>query len=415
VNFSGANFGEGEVNFSGANFGEGKVNLSNTNFGEGEVDFSNTNFGEGEVDFSGANFGEGKVDLFNTNFGEGKVNLSNTKFGEGEVSFCFAQFGKGEVNFSGANFGEGEVNFSYTKFGDSEVDFLDTDFGEGKVSFSNVSLPGRIRFDRIHAEQRFILGGYDDACFDSISFSGATLKSELLLKNLKTKSPIDFRQANLSHSIELGDVEMGFQKETLTWKLSMPSFWGVESFRRALCKVSRWDYFPISLLYDRSYERAVDPEDSSRFRCLKKLAKETDNHSLALDFFAHEMRSAYGHSLTGGKLAMYYAYDKFSDYGRSVVRPGVGLVMLWLFSALLYLQGSPKETATFSDAGMFSLGHLIPVYVGSKEARSNGVKDLFGTVEQIPDWVQLITIVQGLFASIFIFLIALALRNHFRH
>jgi len=50
-------------------------------------------------------------------------------------------------------------------------------------------------------------------------------------------------------------------------------------------------------------------------------AKEADDHQSAPDFYAKEMRSAYGHSLHGWKLALFFLYDKICDYGRSLLNP----------------------------------------------------------------------------------------------
>ena len=114
-----------------------------------------------------------------------------------------------------------------------------------------------------------------------------------------------------------------------------------------------------------------------------------------------------------------------SDYGRSLSRPGLSLIFLTIFFGMTYgwaswyqhssnNQPSALEELALS-AGVFSVGHTLPFYFGSKTAVSDATKTLFGeSITNIPDWIHFITIFQGVISGLLLFLVALALRNYFR-
>ena len=372
VDFSNRRKNGEPISFRKYVFPEGNVDFSGAQFGEGNVDFIAAQFGEGNVCFIGAQFGEGNVDFSGAQFGRGLVSFFDARFGKGDVSFIDAQFGKGDVNFRGAQFGEGNVNFSGAQFGEGNVNFSGAQFGEGEVRFYGADWKGGCIFDP--SEVRSL---------KSLDFSSVSIEGDLSFGQFSTSCVIDLRHSKINRPIDLDRVDINYELESENWK--------------------KWPF-----------HRAAKPHASTCFRRLKKLAKEADDHQRALDFYAKEMRSSYGHSLTGWKLALFFAYDKISDYGRSLLYPFLYLVLCTEVFGIIYWWKGTETTRCIYDGLTFSLGHAVPLYAGSREARTGNANALFGSIDKIPDYIHILTVGQGLICGVFLFLIALALRNHFR-
>ena len=332
----------------------GKISFNDARFGNSGASFRNAHFGDDEVSFDGAKFGDGGVFFHNTHFGMGGV------------FFDYAHFGAGESFFDGAKFGDGEVSFRHTQFGTGEVSFYAIKFGKGNVDFYGSRWKGNCIFFPRSLDN-----------LKSLSFRSCTFESEVTFGGFTNPVVIDLRYATFFRPIDLEDVTINFK--TKPWK--------------------KW------------FKKSVNSEDSACFRCLNQLAKEADNHQMAIDFFAKEKRSAYWRSLTKGTLLVYYLYDVVSDYGRSICRPFTGLVGAWLLFSLLYGCAGAQIKATGINAWIFSLANTLPFPLGS---HATGMSSLLagGT---IPDWVYVASIAQGLLSAIFIFLIGLAFRNLYRH
>ena len=400
--FSDYRFPNGSVSFNNAQFGEGYVSFNNAQFGKGHVSFCDAKFGEGNVSFCDAKFGEGNVSFCDAKFGKGNLSFCDARFGEGDVSFNNAQFGKGHVSFCDAKFGEGNVSFYEAQFGGGYVSFGEAQFGEGVVVFSEAQFEGNVsfyeaQFGKGHVSfndakfkngEASFKGMMCDASFNflnivlhdtSITFKGSVFNAEVAIGGFHSPSPIDLRHVRFSHPLDLDGLSCDFITT------------GANRFR---------------------FKKAKVIEDASKFRCLKKFAKETDHQQQALDFYAKEMRSSYWYTLTGLKLALFYLYDWSSDYGRSVIRPLLGLYMIWGVSSSLYWFTKTEEEASPWSALLMSLSHSIPIYSGAREARSDSLDALYGV--DIPDIVHVLTISQGILSGVFLFLIALAFRNMFR-
>lgn len=387
VDFSDAQFDKGTVSFHFAMFGEGDVNFTRTIFGNEQVNFNDTKFGNGNVNFSHAEFRqnkEGYVNFHEASFGTGNINFNGALFHDGYVIFEMARFGKGSVNFDLAQFGNGNVNFNMASFGDGEATFIRTTFGNGSVTFNLAQFGNcRVRFSFAKLDGNFIFAPeLIDRC-SKLDLSAISVGGVLSLGEFSTSCVIDLRHSKISCPIDLDRVDINYRLESVNWK--------------------RWPF-----------RRADNVSDSTCFRRLKKLAKDADDHQRSLDFYAKEMRSSYGHSLTGWKLAWFFAYDKISDYGRSLLFPFLYLALFTELFGIIYWWKGTEATRSIFDGLIFSLGHAVPLYAGSREARGANAQALFGSIDKIPDYIHVLTVTQGLICGSFLFLIALALRNLFR-
>ncbi|MCJ8271283.1 MAG: hypothetical protein MJK04_18025, partial [Psychrosphaera sp.] len=152
-------------------------------------------------------------------------------------------------------------------------------------------------------------------------------------------------------------------------------------------------------------------------RRLKEIAENNADQDSALEFHANEMRAKRWHknnSMLG--LAFDYAFDIFSNYGSSELRPLAGLVYLWFLFSCYYFSVSGNiwvsATTRFTEALIFSGCQILPMVPGSEVASKESITILFfNNLFPLLHWV---TFAQSLLSLMLLFLFGLALRNRFK-
>ncbi len=360
VDFGGWDFSNEEsLNFELFRF-PGGASFAKATFGDGSVDFGGANFGNGGVNFSEATFGKGDVNFSWAIFGDGLVNFENTNFGDGDVNFVTATFGKGDVNFSWAIFGDDLVNFENTNFGYGGVDFEKATFGDGGVNFKKANFFG------------------DNTSFRGASFAGITVFDDATFSRVP-----NFQQTHFGRDISMERMSVAYKQEAT----------------------------------GRFLKRAARSEDASCFRRLRRMAAEAKDHTRELVFFAQETRARYGHDLK--KAHQYFPfllYHWFSNFGRSLWRPALGLVAFCILAAegLYHYSRYCGLSGSRCDAYMLSLSNAMPFLSWGQSVRPDYLTALYGETISQHLTVSVIMYSQGFFSLIFIFLIGLALRNKLR-
>ncbi len=371
VDFRKAQFGKGHVSFLGAQFGEGHVQFNETQFGEGHVDFQEAQFGEGDVHFNAAELGEGDVDFCGIQFGKGNVGFCLTRFGKGDVNFCNARFGEGYVSFSGAQFGEGDVDFRDAQFGEGDVDFIETQFGRGNVSFQAITFKGRVSLRDLVSPE----------VITALSFQQSSFEKAMDISGNNFTCIPDFTRTFLKHQLVLDRMAWNNKEDTDA-------------------KTVRYN-----------------PERLCR---LKELAENNKNHNQALRFHAQEMREKRP-QLSGFDYWLDIAFDRVSEYGQSIAQPGKYLLLLITVYAAFYeivsliRNCSVQACAGASSLGnglLYSMAQAFPFVSSSRISASESAASLFG--EDIPNWIYMLSLSQGLLSFVCLFLIGLGLRNRFR-
>ena len=373
------------VDFAGWDFGQQKgVDFSGFRF-PGHVDFSDAEFGEGDVDFSNAKFRKGDVIFADAEFSDGNVYFSCAKFGEGQVDFCHAKFGEGDVYFSGAEFGEGDVRFSHTEFGEGNVNFSQAKFGRGDVYFSGAEFDkGNVQFVNIISQ-------------GSISFFNATLG--------KNPGSVSFENADIAGRLDLNKATFHRVPDLSTAHLGKGlSLVGTRITYTASPRDNRW-----------SLNKALTPDDATYYRFFKKQAADAKDHEKEIEYFSMELRAHYGHQQNWFQYLPTLLYQKLSDYGRSVLRPTLAFVVMWLISAgIFHWQRMPDAVGGFKEAFWLATGHLFTFMPWLRGNRNTLLESLYGSSTNIPWGVQALALAESVLSLIFIFLIALALRNRLR-
>ena len=378
IRFDGHRFRDGEKDFRGFHF-PCSVSFSRSKFGEGDVSFDDVTFDEGIVSFLGVAFGEGDVRFDGAMFGDGTVSFLGAAFGDGTVSFLGAAFGEGHVSFSGATFGDGTVSFLGAAFGEGHVSFYGATFGEGEFWFGGLHVKGELDCTGLDVQRAVFrnttvdgLADWTDAKFGSIP---------------------DFRQMKLDRAPEVA-------------RMSVPA-------------PGMTGYWPLST--------ATDQQDVLKFRKLKAMAIDANDHEKDGEFFAYEMMAKRGWETKGwfGLLAN-WLYWITSNYGRSYEVPFYWMVASFLGFATHYSWWLNRYVL-MEDAGdfafWFSLKNTVPFlgtlfrFVAEPENYTSQFDKVYSAAADAGLNVDALIhtgLFQGVLSLILFFFLLLGLRNRFR-
>ena len=483
VDFSEAQFGDGGVSFGEAQFGDGGVSFGEAQFGEGDVYFWRSQFGDGGVSFGEAQFGEGRVSFFETQFGEGDVSFEGAEFGDGTVSFIGADFksdtvsfvdakfcegyvffgrtdfGNGKVLFAGTHFGEGDVNFWQARFGEGDVLFDEARFGEGDVDFSEAEFgEGFTRFSAATMPR-------GEVNFDYCLFLGPVIFSQL--KAVDKLTGLSFRHSVLKSSLDLSGNEFNCVPDLTNTQLSNQLLLNFSCAGEAVASFgslpkrlvfSLWSRLKPLLSFGllRSKGRAQKshhavthekPTDSiskeAEALCrLKELAEGNRDHDKAHEFYRQEMRVR--RLLMTSELAemLDHAFDAIADYGNSISRPCLALLIITGLFAIIYWlcalgvgDASFWSGQTFFGALLYSMSQILPFVSSRRLAESESLRSLFTAATEVtenectkgaivsvdglpildvPNLIVALSMLQGVLSFVLLFLVGLGLRNRFR-
>jgi hypothetical protein len=183
---------------------------------------------------------------------------------------------------------------------------------------------------------------------------------------------------------------------------------------------------------------AGDREAAGWFRALKRRAANGHDHYKEIEFFAQETRcQRFWEDLPFGKGASRFwfgwLYEKFSNFGRSLVRPFVtwiiATVLIWPV-LYLWLGARPQwlSNACLPHGSMGAYEFALQLSVNGALLRSDWLRTdpgkialgcLYGTtgkanLVQMPLSVTLASVVQNVVSAVLLFLFVLALRNLLR-
>jgi len=227
---------------------------------------------------------------------------------------------------------------------------------------------------------------------------GATFGGPLIVKGA-VLAPPDLRGVKTSHHVDLSGLEVSLRRK-----------WPSLRWPPVLSKI------------------ADDTEDAARFRRLKEIAEANRDHDAALRFAADENRVNRWNRTPWFASVLDMLFSGISDYGSSIWRPSVTLVLQIPLFAMLYVVlasgltfDSIKPDAImvtiatiegWEQAGTLALSNTVPFLPQTLASRIEMTTVLFG--DHPGFWVHATMITQGLFSFVLIFLIGLGLRNRFR-
>ncbi|MEO0546729.1 MAG: hypothetical protein AAF035_07250 [Pseudomonadota bacterium] len=410
--------------FRDAEFGQGNVSFSGAGFGEGDVTFSGAEFRNGNVSFSGAEFGDGGVYFGSAKFGEGDVTFSGAEFRNGNVSFFGAKFGKGVVSFNGAKFGKGDVYFSGAKFGQGNVSFSDAEFGQGNVYFMGAKFHPATTM----AASAMVVDGsiFVNCAFGSwVDFTQLKVGEVASFAGSSFARVPDFRYAKLDRPPEVANMEVPAPEMVRDPQAVAHAREGhlQPDFLKSIKPASKCPPFQVGL----------DKEDVARYRALKAMAEQANDHEKAGEFFAYEMMAKRGvETTTVSGLLFSTLYWRLSLFGQSFLRPLAALAASFISFFFLYAAITVLSLGRYAEpaidgmawfAALFSAKSTLPLvgslfrftsspteYVSSYQRIYDGLGFSTGTV----DLLIFFSVIQSIIGGILLFLFLLALRNRFR-
>ena len=442
---------KGKSDFSGGKFG------NNTDFSDAcftlEAEFSGRKFGhqakfnnsifDANANFKGATFGLSCA-FTHTDF-RWDVDFSQTTFSSG-ADFSYVQFGshaefedahlKGSTLFQSSSF-KGPANFVKSKFGDrtdfrtsifhADADFHGASFGDS-LDFGATTFRADCMFqataygDRAEFEQTVFFGvadfsasiyasTNDSSHFQVISFASACFKGDVNFEGRKFKSTTRFGRA-ITPDGKYGDMAI-FQ--------GIPMFHGCELHQDT-------DLRETTFQEDFSASRGGDA--ARAYRTLKLAMEKLKATREEQRFFRLEMKAEHP-SLSRGKRGISTLYSLFSDYGFSLWRPIIALLIFSILFGAGYgvladscasnqecIQAAIKTKATSSadrtsDLLKYTLASVAPV-PGLDKMQTELRAPLFGQHGWIAVTAIVLEIFHKIIALVMTFLFALALRNLFK-
>jgi hypothetical protein len=219
ISFENSCFANGDLSFNSSYFGEGNVNFSYTSFNCAIIDFANTVFDKGDLSFKNSIFSKGIKDFQYADFGSGNVSFANTEFNDGDVSFINCVFHNGDVSFKVARFGNGKKDFHYSKFNDCDISFERAEFGDGRVDFRTVE------FNHVKVNFNRAIFGHGGITFEACELKSGKFNFK---KVMAGEGGLDFSSADFANAevyidgSEFGKGSLNFYNSKFT-RLSLKS------------------------------------------------------------------------------------------------------------------------------------------------------------------------------------------------
>ena len=390
------------------------------------VDFRNHQFNSladftgfvfpGSAIFDGAKFSAG-ANFVNTRFVSGgafrncvfhsTAQFAETSFEEGDGIFAQATF-VGMGNFVDVRFGR-DANFNGAKF-------------QRSVSFANVIFSGGAKFV--------------DAQFDTKSDQGSGPRSVFAasFSNVKLCQAAEFQRAHFQHIVKITDTTFRGEANFRSIRSDVGLIFEDTDFERAPdLAEARFSAPPqldhVGILEAPAFQLKGCKDRAGQYRALKSLATQIQDNSRELDFFASEIRERRGNDdpVLSARYVFGFAYELFSDFGRSVGRP-----ILWLIissTAFAFLYGNAEQenhrrncqwqSDWLAPEWYLSLLHSLPIIgFGKGSMRDEALRCIFGEGENgatlVSPWMDIAFIGQNIGSAALIFFLLLALRNRFK-
>jgi hypothetical protein len=204
---------------------------------------------------------------------------------------------------------------------------------------------------------------------------------------------------------------------------------------------------PRGLLFrPLGFSYSKDREAASKYRALRTLAINANDHVAEMELFANEMKARrfwldrpLGSG--SGRFWLGWLYDVFSDFGRSISRPTIGWCLIQVISAAFYfglfivqtpalapnsVAGAPcisGRGAPIAEAFVLALSNGLVVGGVNSERIKIAQACLFGVendpaglvgVPRFPVSGVVVSIVESILSVVTLFLIGLSIRNNFR-
>ena len=345
----------------------------------------------------------------------------------------------GDVSFPGVNFSK-DTRFNRARVR-GEAHFNGTQF-KGNASFEWAAFSGRTAF--LDAEF-FDKADFRDATFSRrVVFGGATFSDAVTFEQSSFEGPAYFGGSSFAQSAEFKAIRVKglFSLHNVAFS-RVPDF--SETHFEEAPRFDNVDLKPAR--FRKITARKSDTDPSRRWRALRRLAIQGQDHERELQFLKGEMTARRGtqDKLFHLRFWVGWLYQIMSDFGRSMVRPllwlGIGFVA---FTGIYASQNQavwqrPFAASVACTAGLgdirvaaleLSVHNTVPfARIGASPQIERIYACLYGIQTDVPSipgqlptgfspavpyGIAIAGVVQFLVSAALIFLFMLAIRNHFR-
>lgn len=239
---------------------------------------------------------------------------------------------------------------------------------------------------------------FRDARFGAVSFAKGRELERLSFDNAEFAAPPDFTMATFknNHPPSFAYARVDFPAKSSTRELD------------------NWLYRYFSLTDDK--------KAAAKFRILRSLANQNQDHQKEMEFFAQEQRAKVGTEETNPLwYVVSWFFDEASRFGQSILRPVVWWVIVGLaFRHKVYPaifqphQDLSTATVQYENAlSLFTYSHMVPLIIKLDEQ----TEEFIGAVTSSAVstfWIVWAPAIHSALSTIFIFLFFLGIRNRFK-
>jgi uncharacterized protein YjbI with pentapeptide repeats len=353
-----------------------------------EVSFNESEFGR--IVFNRAKFSD-RVSFNSAKF-HGKVYFENAEFKSASF-FELAEFDN-DAEFKGATF-NGHAGFNFASFS-MHANFMSASFNK-EANFIEATFSGMVTFGSASFSRD---ADFQDSCFSGRAhFDNAKFDNDVCFINVESKSLLTFTN--------------------VLAKNSAPMFAGI---------VYKTPPIIDGLSVSRP-DKNLGSGDMDVFRQLKMIAIAGANHEKEVEFFGYETQcKLYLDETHWSSKLLIWSYWKFSNFGQSILRPILGLgVMFLVASALTHISVEARcdpvacenveHTGAFeskSDAAWSqSIDFILPILKADRGTLRQRNQCLYGH-DGVPGINRLINFIQQIVSLVFLFLAGLGIRNRFK-
>jgi hypothetical protein len=278
----------------------------------------------------------------------------------------------------------------------------------GPADFQRTTFASRAAFNGATFSHRALFNRavfFDRAFFDECTFSGLTT-----FEAAKFKERVSFNNCSFERSSRFYQTSFA----------EAPEFHGA-----TLHQDTTFTDAEFGRLEKQDDELRMSWDTRARtFRTLAQAMNKVHAHEEEHRFFGLEM-AAKAHLVPSGRRLLIVTYGMISDFGRSVWRPSLAILILFIsFFAMNWTLSHPVDICDGmppnricefekweAQLAVFTAAASLPV-VGQSSYSSQVVQLLFAP--NVQPIIYFGTLVQGALSALLLFLIGLALRNQFR-
>lgn len=370
-----------------------------------EIDFKHFTFPSGELSFIDAIFSDKIVNFSFSKINCKKILLSRNDF-RGQLLFVSCIFDSTDIDLSYSKISSG-IAFFDSKLKNSNLNFRGSEFYSSNVFFWGIDLSTcfiefrdaiiyKSNFDFQFSILRSITFDHSTLSESDINFKAAHFKEHFEFSNLKIIKPlkrISFRHARFDKGIDLSsDTPLGIIPDLIGSKID-----GHFTFKPNILSLKR--------TRDKLFLKSINIEDGDKLCRLREISESNKNHQLSLKLFQMEMQAKRWHTNNFGADLLDATYDLMCNYGQSIIKPLICLLLVISMFVIYLTQGHPDN---IQEAILLSLSKAIPFISGAKDAEDS-VKHLF-----LDKNTSVFSIIYSIICFSLLFLVGLGIRNRFR-